>query len=641
MTKGQIPPKSQISPKSRAPLKSQAPATGPRRPGRGAADRSLADEPLVNESLVDKASADKTTADKTPAAGIPVRKAVAIRRPGNAAIWYAPDGYDPKARGINGRRVAGESFLRGFFAHGAVEEFVCLCHRETDEAHFRAFAAREGVAAPLRGVRLDRPAGIAPLDVVSYPSPNFAAEAWRRGAEGGGGYAICGLTHTTATRAVMQGLFDLRAAPQMGWDAVICTSRAVKASVLAQMDLTDAHLAARFGGGDAALLPPRPLLPVIPLGIDTAAFRRDAAAGRALRARLGIAEGDIACGIVARLSPSGKFDPLPLFVALARAQAELKGGARFHLILCGQFADPHGREVFVKGAAALMPGCGFHLTDGADRAERLAALSASDIFLFPVDNVQETFGLAPIEAMAAGLPVIVSDWDGMKDTVTEDCGFRVPTTFAHGGLTTRIGRRMSGGSDSYTQYLSQLSALTVLDLRELTGALLRLAQDPALRARMGRAGQARARSHYDWAAVIPQMQALWAEQSARLAHARASGRLPAPIHPARVPPAPAPGVFFGAYPSRFGPAPGARFRPGEAAGLPGVEEAMALRNYLAERRLVAGPERLQALRDALAARPEGATLADLAQAAGLRSAGAARALLWLMKYGYAEEVGEG
>ncbi|GAB1363213.1 hypothetical protein MASR1M32_24490 [Rhodobacter sp.] len=38
--------------------------------------------------------------------------------PANAAIWYAPDGYDPGAKGINGRRVAGESFLRGFFAHG-------------------------------------------------------------------------------------------------------------------------------------------------------------------------------------------------------------------------------------------------------------------------------------------------------------------------------------------------------------------------------------------------------------------------------------------------------------------------------------------------------------------------------------------
>ena len=32
----------------------------------------------------------------------------------NAAIWFTADGYDPAKKGINGRRVAGESFLRGF-----------------------------------------------------------------------------------------------------------------------------------------------------------------------------------------------------------------------------------------------------------------------------------------------------------------------------------------------------------------------------------------------------------------------------------------------------------------------------------------------------------------------------------------------
>ena len=50
---------------------------------------------------------------------------------------------------------------RGFFANGQVDEFVCLTHGPGDEQHFRAFAAREGVARPIRGVRLESPAGIA------------------------------------------------------------------------------------------------------------------------------------------------------------------------------------------------------------------------------------------------------------------------------------------------------------------------------------------------------------------------------------------------------------------------------------------------------------------------------------------------
>ena len=166
----------------------------------------------------------------------------------NAAIWYALDGYDPKSKGINGRRVAGESFLRGFFAHAGAGEFVCLTHGPGDEQHFRDLAAREGVTCPIRGARLEDPVGIAPVRVVSYPSPNYAAECWRRAPWGHAAYAICGFTHTTATKAVMQGMYDLRAAPQMPWDAVICTSQAVHASISGQMDLTDDFLKSRFGG---------------------------------------------------------------------------------------------------------------------------------------------------------------------------------------------------------------------------------------------------------------------------------------------------------------------------------------------------------------------------------------------------------
>ncbi len=39
---------------------------------------------------------------------------------------------------------------------------------------------------------------------------------------------------------------------------------------------------------------------------------------------------------------------------------------------------------------------------------------AADIFTSLSDNIQETFGLTPIEAMAAGLPSVVTDWDGYQ-----------------------------------------------------------------------------------------------------------------------------------------------------------------------------------------------------------------------------------
>ena len=89
----------------------------------------------------------------------------------NAAIWYAADGYDPTKKGINGRRVAGESFLRGFFAHGDVGEFVSFAHSQPDHAAFADLARAAGVTRPLRAVRLDAPKALAPVEVVFYPAP--------------------------------------------------------------------------------------------------------------------------------------------------------------------------------------------------------------------------------------------------------------------------------------------------------------------------------------------------------------------------------------------------------------------------------------------------------------------------------------
>lgn len=156
----------------------------------------------------------------------------------NAAIWYAPDGFDP-GKGVNGRRMAGESLLRGWFRHAEVEEWVGLTHGPSDGAAFAAMAREFGRGRPVRTARLDAAAGIAPVGTVFFSGPNFAAEAWRRAVYGATAYGICGVTHTISTKAVMEGAWHLRAAPQTEWDAVICTSRAVRAAVGMQMDLID------------------------------------------------------------------------------------------------------------------------------------------------------------------------------------------------------------------------------------------------------------------------------------------------------------------------------------------------------------------------------------------------------------------
>lgn len=51
-------------------------------------------------------------------------------------------------------------------------------------------------------------------------------------------------------------------------------------------------------------------------------------------------------------------------------------------------------------------------------------LHTSDLFVFP--SYSDSWGMAVIEAMACGLPVIVSENTGAKDAVTIDCGFVIP-----------------------------------------------------------------------------------------------------------------------------------------------------------------------------------------------------------------------
>ena len=117
-------------------------------------------------------------------------------------------------------------------------------------------------------------------------------------------YSLCGMTQTTSSTAVMEGVYNLRASPQAEWDAIICTSHAVHSAMEYQFECADDFLMHRFGS-----VPPRPQLPVVPLGINSADFRLKPDLRRAYRQEMGWTEDDIVVSIVARLSPYAKFDP--------------------------------------------------------------------------------------------------------------------------------------------------------------------------------------------------------------------------------------------------------------------------------------------------------------------------------------------
>lgn len=543
----------------------------------------------------------------------------------NAALWFARDAFDPSVGAMNGRRSAGESFLRGFLRHADVAEFVSVTRTTDDRRRFAEAVAGHRPAVPHRPVSprdLDR---LAPVGTLYYPAPNFAETCWQRQAFGIGRYSICGITHTTATKAVMRGFVDLRAGPQAEWDAIICTSHAVRAATRRNIEIADEFLHARFG-----TLPPAPLLPVIPLGINCDDFTPDRDLRQRLRAHMGWSEDDVVVVTLARLSPHGKFDPGPLFVALQRAQKTLGRKRRLSFVACGAYPDSHSKSVFEDCAALLMPDVPFHHVPGGAPDAVKTTLSGGDIFALPSDNVQEAFGLAPVEAMAAGLPIVASDWDGLRDTVTPETGFRVATRSVRAEATGPEAQGYLDGTLTYVRYMNRLSMLTAVEVAGMAEAFVALAKNGNLRRRMGAAARRRAMTEYDWSVVTPRLQDLWGELAAiRKAHA---GR----VRPTDGinPTAPLPMDLFAAYPTGWIDRDAARIR--YCGGPEELGKIFTARRYAALGQPAESLVTLEKLRDSLVERGEGgATIVDLARSMRWNVLTVERSVAFFLKYGLA------
>jgi glycosyltransferase involved in cell wall biosynthesis len=163
----------------------------------------------------------------------------------------------------------------------------------------------------------------------------------------------------------------------------------------------------------------------------------------ALRAEWGCAPGDVVLGTVARIEEQK--DPLFALELLAQLPANVR------LVWIG---DGRLRAAFEQRARELGLTDRVHL-DGwrTDASRRMAGF---DVFLLP--SRYEGFPFAVLEAMAAGLPCVVSDVDGTREAVADGatgwlCPSRAPAV-----------------------WLPRLNALVA---------------DPEARTRMGTAGRAR------------------------------------------------------------------------------------------------------------------------------------------------------
>ncbi|MFG3757273.1 glycosyltransferase, partial [Klebsiella pneumoniae] len=134
--------------------------------------------------------------------------------------------------------------------------------------------------------------------------------------------------------------------------------------------------------------------------------------------------------------------------------------------------------------------------------------AAADLFVSLPDNLQETFGMTVLEAMAASLPCVVSDWSGLRESVVDgETGYVVPTCMPSARESDMVLTRAAFGVESFDDSIAALNQVVAVDIGVAARRIAALAASAELRRRLGRAGLARVVGDYDWTAILAQYQA--------------------------------------------------------------------------------------------------------------------------------------
>jgi glycosyltransferase involved in cell wall biosynthesis len=195
---------------------------------------------------------------------------------------------------------------------------------------------------------------------------------------------------------------------------------------------------------------------------------------RRRRAELGAAETDVVVLMAARLERWKGHE------ILLQAASTIRPGVPVRVWVAGgaQRASELGYEKTLAALVAAPESAG-RISLLGDRGDVPGLMLLADVYCQP--NLRgEPFGIAIAEAMLAGLPCVVSAAGGAAELLDESCA-----------VFTRPG-----------------------DAADVAAALCRLAEDPDLRARMGRAARARASQMTDPARRLEELAAVVAADAA-------------------------------------------------------------------------------------------------------------------------------
>jgi glycosyltransferase involved in cell wall biosynthesis len=208
---------------------------------------------------------------------------------------------------------------------------------------------------------------------------------------------------------------------------------------------------------------------VVPLGLDLEPFARVEVAERSrLRAELGIGEDEVVATFVGRVVPIKRVDLLLRAAALARRRVPL----RLLVVGDGELRPRLEAQARELGIADVVSFLGY-------RRDLPAIATASDVAVLTSAN--EGTPVSLIEAAAVGRPAVATDVGGVAEVVTPETGLLVPSN----------------------------------DAEAFAAALVGLASDPELRARLGAGARERALRRYSASRLVADIEGLYEELVAR------------------------------------------------------------------------------------------------------------------------------
>ncbi len=414
-------------------------------------------------------------------------------------IWASLDDYVMPSGSNNlvGRSMANHYFFHALLKYGEFDEFHFFlsndAHRRLFIEQHSDFLARHSMSNRVKLFdRLDLPENISNYDYTVFHQSDhiFLYNALCRVRNRlSANFPVTAQIHSISYQEYMGKYLEMFHGGVTSYDTIFCSSHCGKKV----LENCFNRIAENFKI-------PRIDIPleVVPLGIDEEAITLDKIL---LRQEYGISTDEVIGLCFGRFSDYDKMDLFPLLNVFGRL---VRQGLPWRLVLAGGVNSQDYLEMVKLWARAQKVDNHITIITDPGENEKNALYNMSDFFISVSDNIQETFGLCLLEAMSAGLPLLVSDFNGYQELVPDGTGFRIPTIWHEEKELAVLHPVM----DELTSHRLSAQSLCV-DVSKMEEMLKKLFEDSNLRSQMGHQARNNFVNRYSHRTIIKQLEVHW------------------------------------------------------------------------------------------------------------------------------------